>query len=135
MGIDRQEPHSSIAFKVEDLKQWVDPDEETNLNNFTFSSEKPNDYSCEKRMPESYESAIKRIPVDSSKKNLLRGSRSATKLNVEDLKDLSRRYFQKKGKFNFSCFLLVKTFLIIVLEDTSCSEIDLNKVSFDWEVR
>lgn len=107
-------------MKVENLKQCVDP-EENELNNFTFSTDKNYlDISCEKRIPETYESALKRIPLDDSRSGAkkLRNSRSEVKISP-NIKGLHHNYLQRRGD----------------VSDTSLSEIDANKVNFNNEFR
>lgn len=49
----------------------------------------PQEYSREDKLPESYESALKRIPLDdstSAHKNILKGSQSESKLQISSTK-------------------------------------------------
>ena len=54
-----------ISVNVEDLKQWQDPDEHDS-HNFTFSSGKKHEWGNEYYLPETFESALKRIPLEGS---------------------------------------------------------------------
>lgn len=122
LNLGQFEPKSAVNIRVEDLKQCVDP-EESDVHNFTFSSEKkPYEVSWEKRIPESYESALKRIPLEyssSGKKNKLRSSQSASKL-FSDNKGLNSAYLKRRWE---------------MVSDTSCSEIDVNRLHFNQDVR
>lgn len=104
-----------MQVNVEDLKQCVDP-EDQDSHNFTFSSGKKNEVGCENRLPETFESALKRIPLEgssNSKNSKLRQSRSDSKVKSNS-KGLNSNYLQKRGD---------------IFADTSCSELDINKLN------
>jgi len=102
---------------VENLKQLVDP-EEHDYHEITFSTDKKTfEISEDRKLPESYESALKRIPLDqdsSFQNSILKNSLSESKLKPTS-KGLHFNYLQRRGELT---------------SDASFSELDINKVQF-----